>query len=51
MNHQVRHVMDDCACNAQDDTELTTRHSLRTVTHINMVWCGVVGGGGGGADD
>ena len=41
------------------ETELTSRHSVRTVTHINMVWwwcglvwCGVVwcGGGGGGAD-
>ena len=22
------------------ETELTRRHSVRTVTHINMVWCG-----------
>ena len=24
------------------ETELTRRHSVRTVTHINMVWCGLV---------
>ena len=25
------------------ETELTRRHSVRTVAHMNMVWCGVCG--------
>ena len=28
------------------ETELTRRHSVRKVTHINVVWCGVVVRGG-----
>ena len=30
MNHQVQHVMDDCACSAQDDWNRTDNSSART---------------------
>ena len=29
MNHQVQHVMDDCACNAQDDWNRFNKQTLR----------------------
>ena len=29
MNHQVQHVMDDCACNAQDDRNRTDKKTQR----------------------
>ena len=38
MNHQVQQVMDDCACNAQDDWDNTDRKTQRAnVTYINTL--------------
>ena len=45
MNQPVQHVMDDCACNAQDDCNRTDKKTQRANCDTSTGWCGVVWGG------
>ena len=47
MNHQVQHVMDDCACNSQDDLDRTDKKTQRANGDTHQQG-GVWGGGGVG---